>query len=168
MELTLIQGLAWALALSSGIMAGVYLAFSSFIMRAFASLGTAQAIASMNAINRVILKSSFMPLFFGSSIIAVVMVITALWNSHLPHFELAFSAGLTYAVGMFAVTAAGNVPLNNALDAVSGEGAEATDMWQRYLRAWTRWNTLRAVACVVTLVLCIAFLSWLPCVPTNG
>ena len=42
--------------ISAGIMAGVYFAFSAFIMHAFNQLGPVKATDAMNAINEVILR----------------------------------------------------------------------------------------------------------------
>lgn len=159
MESVLLTSLAWVMALCAGLMAGIYAAFSSFIMRSFATLETARAIAAMNAINTVILKSSFMPLFFGSTLIALLMVIAGLWQWGEAGADRAVAGGVTYVVGMFIVTAAGNVPLNNALARVSGDDEEAVQAWSHYLNRWTRWNTLRTIASLATLVICIEMLS---------
>lgn len=158
MEGMLLTALAWIMALCAGLMAGIYAAFSCFIMRSFATLDTARAIAAMNAINTVILKSSFMPLFFGSTLIALLMVIVGLWQLGEPGADRVLTSGGIYVVGMFIVTAAGNVPLNNALARVS-DGEEAAQTWAHYLKQWTRWNTLRTIASLATLVICIEMLS---------
>ncbi len=63
MSSILITILIWIAVLSSGLMAGVYFAFSGFIMKAFDKIETAQSVAAMNAINEAILRSLFMPVF---------------------------------------------------------------------------------------------------------
>lgn len=146
--------LAWVLALSSGVMAGVYLAFSSFIMRSLATLGADEGSAAMNAINTCILRSSFMPLFFGSTVVAAALAGIGIWQWGDLRATLAVAAGLTYVGGMFVVTAAFNVPLNTAL-ANAQRGPAAEQMWTTYTKRWTRWNTLRAVASLLTLALCL-------------
>ncbi|MGB5582763.1 MAG: hypothetical protein WBO93_04065, partial [Gammaproteobacteria bacterium] len=65
MSSQLITALLWTAALSSGLMAGVYFAFSVFIMKAFDTIDARQSITAMNAINEIILRSLFMPVFFG-------------------------------------------------------------------------------------------------------
>ena len=147
--------LGWMLALSSGLMAGVYLAFSSFIIRSLASLGAGPAVVAMNAINTHILRSAFMPLFFGSTLIALMLVAAGLWRWGSVDATVAVVAGGIYALGMFGVTAALNVPLNNMLARVAGDGVEAEAAWSVYRSRWTRWNTVRTVASIVTLILCV-------------
>jgi len=78
MSSTLVTLLLSAAALSSGLMAGVYYAFSGFIMKAFGTIETSQSVAAMNSINEVILRSSFMPVFYGSSIVSPLLVIVGL------------------------------------------------------------------------------------------
>lgn len=153
-----VQGLLWVAAISGGLMAGTYLAFTGFIMRSFASLPVAQGVAAMNAINHIILKSSFMPLFFGSTGVFAALGVVGAWHWGEPGAGGAVAAGLVYVVGMFVVTAFGNVPLNNRLARVGGHGAETEPAWADYLTRWTRWNTLRAVASTTAFALCIVVL----------
>jgi uncharacterized membrane protein len=115
-------------------------------MRALEQSGGAGA-EVMRTINRVILRSSFMPLFFGSTALAAAAVVIGLWRVPHPAAGLMVAGGLVYVAGMFGCTVAFNVPLNQRLD----KTPEA--VWPRYLRVWTNWNHLRTVACVVAGVL---------------
>lgn len=146
------SALLWTGALGFAAMAGIYFAFSSFIMRAFADLPDADGVAAMRSINRVILRSSFMPLFFGTTLVAVAAVVWAavFWNPEAS--PLIAAGGALYVVGMFVSTAARNVPLNTALDADAA-------LWPRYLSDWTRWNSLRAAASAASAGLFIAALT---------
>ena len=155
----ILTGLYWSMAVTSGLMAGTYLAFSVVIMNSLAMLGTAKGIEAMNTINTVILRTAFMPLFFVSATMALLMMLTGLWFWGEPGSERAIIAGTVYVFGMFITTAAANVPLNNILASFSGREPEAVRMWESYLTRWTRWNSLRAIASIVTLVISIDLLS---------
>ncbi|MEM7364429.1 MAG: anthrone oxygenase family protein, partial [Pseudomonadota bacterium] len=133
--------------------------FSVVIMKSLATLDPDKGIDAMNAINKVILRTAFMPLFFVSSAMALLMVITGIWFWGDPAAARAVTGGLIYIFGMFVITAAANVPLNNALAQVSSHSQEAIGIWDRYLVRWTRWNTTRAMASVITLVICIDLLT---------
>jgi uncharacterized membrane protein len=61
----LTPGLLWFSAIGCGLLAGVYFAFSTFIMTALGRIGQAQGIAAMNAINVEIVQSLFMPFSSG-------------------------------------------------------------------------------------------------------
>ncbi len=147
--------LIWFCALGCGLIGGLYFAFSAFIMRALGGIDRAAGIAAMNAINTVILRSAFMPLFLGTTLGSAALVVYGFVQAGSPRGSLLIAGGLLYVIGMFVVTMAFNVPLNNALLA-GGERDAAT--WQRYLVSWTRWNHLRTVASLAASALFIAAL----------
>lgn len=62
-------------------------------------------------------------------------------------------AGLLYAVGLFLVTVVGNVPLNEKLARMDADQSETAQFWQGYLVVWTRWNHLRSVASIGSVLL---------------
>ena len=144
--------------LGAGLMAGVYFAFSAFIMRSFDQPGGQQAADAMNSINEVILKSWFMHVFFGSTLIYAGLFAYAIFATDLPGRWLLGSTGALYVAGMFLCTAMFNVPLNNRLAAsVSDENAK-TETWAHYIRYWTRWNHLRSLCSLASSWLSIQYL----------
>ena len=151
--------LLWAAAVSSGLMAGVYCAFSTFIMPAFRRLEGGQGAVSMVSINEVILRSWFMPLFFGSTLLSVLLVTVALffWDGIWSLVQLI--AGLVYLLGMFVCTAAFNVPLNNALVADQSGAGGSGAVWEDYLERWTRWNHVRSFSSTLSCGLCCLLLA---------
>ena len=159
MSSPLITVLLWATALSSGLMAGVYFAFSGFIMKAFDTLETTQSVTAMNAINEIILRSLFMPVFFASSIISLLLIALALVYWDEAGAGMVLVAGLVYFTGMFVCTIVFNVPLNNALSRLDPTSDNAQQAWFHYLKNWTKWNHLRTVSSLVTCTLCIWLLT---------
>jgi len=146
----LINILLWFCALGCALMGGLYFAFSAFIMRALDSIGPAQGVAAMNAINSTILRSLFMPLFFGTTIGAAALAVLGAIHAEGPAASYMLSGGIIYVVGMFVVTMLFNVPLNNLLASTGPEN------WARYLSTWTRWNHLRTLASIGASALFIA------------
>ena len=147
--------LLWFAAIGGGAMAGAYFAFSGFIMAALRRAGPAVGIAAMNSINVVILRSLFMPLFWGTTLASAALAVIALsgWNAIAA--KAMFAGGAVYVLGMFVCTIVFNVPLNNALQAVEAGSDAALPVWQRYLTQWTRWNHLRTIACAAACALFI-------------
>lgn len=139
--------------ISAGIMAGVYFAFSAFIMRAFNQLGPVKATDAMNAINEVILHSWFMLLFFGSTLVYFVLFVAAIVNDDMTGRWWVLSAGLIYVFGMFILTAAFNVPLNNRLAKVQDYDTMKPELWALYFKYWTRWNHVRGVCSLIAMML---------------
>lgn len=150
--------LLWFTMLSVGLMAGVYFTFSAFVMRALDVIGRPAGMLAMQSINKVIVRSSFLPLFFGSTLAAAVLAVIALLDTEQAGALYLLTGSATYVIGMFVVTLAGNVPLNNALDAADPASAEGEAMWQRYMSRWVAWNHVRTVACTVSLGLLVAAL----------
>ncbi len=136
-------------ALGSGLIAGMFYAFSSFIMKALGNLPPAQGVAAMQRINIDVINPWFMAVFMGTAGTSIGLTILTLldWDSPDSSGALWRLAGaVLYLVGTFGVTIAFNVPLNNRLAKADPNTDEAADLWAHYLKAWTAWNTARTAA----------------------
>jgi uncharacterized membrane protein len=133
-------------ALGSGLVGGVFFAFSGFVMKALARLRPAQGIAAMQSINVMAVTPPLMVALFGTALACVALVVSSLftWREPVAMFRLIGSG--VYLIGTVLVTMVFNVPLNNALAAVDPDSAEGAAQWERYVPRWTAWNTVRAVA----------------------
>lgn len=148
-----INALLWICAIGCGMMAGLYFAFSTFIMTALGRIPQAHGISAMQSINVVIQQSLFMPLFFGTTLAALLLAGLALLRLNEPAGMAMLAAGILYVAGMFVSTIVFNVPLNNALDAVDPSSADAAAVWTRYLKDWTFWNHLRTIGSAAASIL---------------
>lgn len=155
MSLGLLLVLLGLTVLGSGLVAGIFVAFSTFIMPALARVDTAHGISAMQSINSTILGSLFMPLFFGSTLTAVLLAGLALADWRGPVSLTMLTGGFVYLAGMFFCTILRNVPLNRQLAGVQPGQAEAVETWARYLKQWTFWNHVRSLA---SLLACALFL----------
>ncbi len=147
MRTALILALLWASILACGLIAGVYLAFSSFVMPALARIEPSAGVAAMNAINVDILSSIFMPLFFGATVMAVLLAAYGVWRWGEPGSMFMVAGAAIWLAGMFCVTVIFNVPLNDRL----AENSQAA--WATYLSEWTRWNSARCAASIISTIL---------------
>jgi uncharacterized membrane protein len=139
--------------LGSGLMAGLFFAFSTAVMAALARLPEEQGAAAMNAVNVVILNPVFLTVFMGTALICAVLAVRAVIGWSQPGSAWLLAGSLFYLVGIFGVTVVFNVPLNDAL-AAAGPAGEAR-MWSRYLAEWVPWNHVRTLAGLGAL-LCFA------------
>ncbi len=155
----IILGLLWFSAIGSALLAGLYFAFSAFIMTSLGRIGQNAGISAMNAINVDITRSLFMPLFVGTTLTGAALAALALFHWGEPGMFAMAVGGIAYVVGMFVVTMIFNVPLNNALAAVDPPAADAATVWARYLKEWTSWNHVRTLACTAATVLYIAAIA---------
>ncbi|MGO2265560.1 anthrone oxygenase family protein [Vagococcus salmoninarum] len=132
-------------ALGSGLMAGMFFSFSSFIMAALSQISPKNGISAMQSINLTVLNPLFFSIFFGTAGISGYLLITNLSPLNWSQNRYLMIASLLYLLGTFAVTVIFNVPLNNKLANISAETPEAEDFWQIYLKNWTFWNHFRAL-----------------------
>ncbi|RFB99280.1 hypothetical protein B5K11_02255 [Rhizobium leguminosarum bv. trifolii] len=151
MQIVLILSLVTA-AIGSGLVAGIFFAFSTFIMTAFSRIPAEQGIAAMNSINVTIVRSPFMALFVPTAILCIVIAVLALMNWRGGASALMLAGATLYVVASFLSTIIFNVPMNDALEKMSGGGPEAAGLWATYLRDWTWWNHVRTAASLLASV----------------
>jgi uncharacterized membrane protein len=129
-----------------GLVAGIFFAFSSFVMAALGRLPSDHGVAAMNAINVTVINPGFFLAFFGTAFVCLAAVAAWAFSWQPTGGALVVAAAVIYLVGCIGVTMLRNVPLNNALAAVAPATPEAAALWTRYLDEWTRWNTVRTAA----------------------
>ena len=144
--------------LGTGLVAGVFFAFSSFVMKAFARLKPLEGIAAMQSINITVINPLFMTALFGTAVICLFLVVFSLLKWHHPISIYLLIGSLLYIVGTVGVTILCNVPLNDALAQVAPNSTEGAELWTSYLTNWTIWNHVRTIAAFgATTAFAIAF-----------
>ena len=132
----------------TGLVAGVYFGYACSVMLALRRLEDRAFVEVMQKINVAIQNPVFFAAFFGAPAFAAVAV-----GMRASGWTI---AALALNVAAVVITAAGNVPLNNALDA-AGDPAGIVDpaaVRGRFERAWNAWNAARGVA-LVAAVACL-------------
>lgn len=137
--------------ISYALIGGAFLAFSDFIMRSLARTSGDGGVEAMQVINQQVFRWIFMALFLGMAPLSLLIAAYGgVWVDGVPGV-LMMAAGLVYFIGCFCVTAACNVPMNNALAGMDLGLASTQDYWTKiYLPRWTFWNSVRAIACTVS------------------
>nr|MDF0367784.1 DUF1772 domain-containing protein [Nodosilinea sp. TSF1-S3] len=111
-------------ALGCGLVAGVFFAFSTFVMQALGQQPPAQGIATMQSINITVINPWFMGVLFGTALTCIALTTAALAQGDQPGAGYLVVGSLLYLVGTIAVTMAFNVPLNEALAVVKPDSTE--------------------------------------------
>ncbi len=140
-------------ALGSGLMTGVFFAFSAFVMKALARLQPAQGIAAMQSINVAVINPLFLTAFLGTAVACVALALSSLLTWHRPGAAYLLAGSLAYLAGTFLVTLVFNVPRNDALAAAEPATAAGAILWAGYLTAWTAWNHVRTAAALAAATL---------------
>jgi uncharacterized membrane protein len=143
--------------LTTGLVAGVFYAYSVSVDPGLAAQSDASYVATMQEINVRIQN----PLFFASFIGAVLFLLAAL-VVHLPRlrsgrFLLISMACLLYIGGGFLLTAFINVPMNDQLATVDPEAPARVLAQAReaYEGPWDLWNNVRAVLSTLAFLVLI-------------
>jgi uncharacterized membrane protein len=140
--------------LAYALLAGVFLAFSDFIMRSLAHTSGHGGVEAMQSINREVFRWVFMVLFIGMAPVSLALAGYGAFYLDGSAGQFFVLAGLVYLLGSFAVTVFCNVPMNERLAQMDPTAEETRAYWtQIYLRRWTGWNTLRASACALSAIL---------------
>lgn len=126
----------------SGLLGGIYLAFSVAVLPGLRRRPPGEATATMREVNRAILNPVFGLLFGGTALACAALLVTAV----LAGDPLRIAGALAGLAG-FVVTASVNIPINTAVD----RGGE----WGPLARRWTVANHVRAATSALTVVLLI-------------
>ncbi|GAA3855334.1 DUF1772 domain-containing protein [Celeribacter arenosi] len=138
--------------LATGLVAGVFLTFSDFVMRALGRAEPSAGIEAMQMINREVYRSLFATLLIGLAFVSILLaVVGSLFAGRDVALWLAAAAGF-YILGVMAVTARKNVPMNQRLDQMEHRSTSTHTYWSSYVRDWSRWNHLRWVAALAASV----------------
>jgi uncharacterized membrane protein len=138
-------------AVGAGLAGGVFFAFSNFVMAALGRIRAAEGIRAMQEINVTVINPLFMAVLFGTGLLCLAVIVAALADWDDAYSPFLVGAGVAYVVGTVVVTMAFNVPRNNEVARQDPTTAAAGEVWGRYLREWTAWNTVRTVACTATM-----------------
>ncbi len=111
-------------AVGAGLTAGLLFAFSTSVMPALRAQPAASAIATMQSANVTILNPLFLLLFVGTTASCVLLACTAPF-AHTAGSLLRVVGAVLFIVGIVVVTAAVNVPMNNALAALEPSSPSA-------------------------------------------
>ncbi|MEM1335960.1 MAG: anthrone oxygenase family protein [Actinomycetota bacterium] len=153
------QILLTASVVATGLMAGLFYGWSVSVIPGTRRLASTDYVALMQHINREILTPRFLVPFVGIPLLLGAAALTQFRAGDQRRGILIAASAGTYLVGVFGVTAARNVPLNEALDAFDLAAADRDAIDRRrttYENPWNRWNTVRAIANVASFSLVAA------------
>ncbi len=148
--------------LGCGLIAGVFYAFSTFVMQALAQLAPYVGIAAMQSINIVVINPWFLGVLFGTAVASLILMGCSVSAWRTPRSICLISGGMLYLIGTILVTIYCNVPRNDALAAVDPASSEGARLWADYVVSWTNWNHVRGAAALMagalfTVALCYPF-----------
>lgn len=151
--------IAFLSGVGAGLIAGVFFAFSTFVMKSLVRLPPAQGIAAMQSINIAVLNPWFLSVFLGTAATCVLAVLLGCLRPHESGAVQLVTGGILYLVGTFLVTRIWNVPLNDNLATVDPRSGNGSARWTHYVATWTRWNHVRTIAALAASVVFVLALQ---------
>ena len=146
--------LTLAAAIGSGVIGGVFFAFSTFVMQGLGRIPPAQGIAAMQSINIAVQNPVFFLVFFGTAFVSLALIAIGYMRWGEPGVLPVVAGSLLYLAGAIGITIFGNVPLNQALAAIDPAAPQSATFWSDYLSRWMMWNHVRLIG---SLLAALAF-----------
>ncbi len=131
--------------LSSGLMAGLFYAWSISVTPGLAKVGDENYLQTFQAMNRAILNPAFFIFFIGLVILLPLLSYLYYKSSVSIEFWYILSATILYMAGIMAVTFLGNVPMNNTLEILRSESMSSEQMASFRLGFESKWNNLNMI-----------------------
>lgn len=145
-------------ALSAALIAGLFYGYSCSVNPGLGKLPDKEYLTAMQHINASILNAGFFFSFLGTLILLPVATWIHRSADNNIIFYLLLSAAVLYGIGVFGVTVAGNVPLNDQLANARLQELDA-DMLRKlrilFEPRWVMYHQIRTIASMVTVVLVI-------------
>jgi uncharacterized membrane protein len=132
--------------IGSGLIAGVYFAFSSFVMPALWRLPAAAGIATMQTINQTAIRPSLIVVLFGTAMVSIAATVWTLLDYSGSSGAWMIGGSVSYLLGVIGLTAFYHVPLNDELARTLPTSQDAPDIWARYVLRWSVGNHIRTIA----------------------
>lgn len=135
------------------LIAGVFLAFSDFIMKSLNRMEESAAIEAMQSINLWVYRSLFMIGLY--TMVPVSLAGILLW--FLADGPASFAiGGALYLIGVIIVSGLGNIPLNHKLAVLKADERDSKLFWVVYVQKWSAYNHLRVLGAALA-ALCFTY-----------
>lgn len=142
--------------IATGLMAGLFYGWVVSVIPGTTQLDDGDYVTTMQHINREILTPQFLVPFMGIPVLLGATAFAQWLADDERRAVLVGAAAVVYLVGVFGVTAARNVPLNDALGAFDLPAATPSGLAERrasYEGPWNRWNAIRTAANLAAFIL---------------
>lgn len=142
-----------AAAISSALISGLFFAYTFSVNLGLHKLDNKGYLLAMQHINKEILNPTFYSCFVGALVLLIASSILY-YDIHSPRFYLILCACISYTIGVFIITGAKNVPLNNQLAQFDLSTASETaihTMRTSFEKPWVFWNNIRTICSFIAL-----------------
>jgi len=132
--------------LLTGLVAGLFYSYDCSVVKGLRSVGDNVYLQTFQSINRAIQNPYFFISFMGCLLMLPITTIFGYKGLNSTGFYLILSATIIYFTGVFGVTVAGNIPLNeqlNSFSIIDADPESVSQMRKSFERPWNLFNTIR-------------------------
>lgn len=128
------------------LIAGIFFAFSDFVMKSLNRMEETAAIEAMQSINLWVYRSFFMIGLYTMVPVSLFGIFNWAFNTGDRLFAL---GGAAYLIGVIIVSGLGNIPLNEKLAKLPSGDLATKQFWVHYVQKWSALNHLRVLGATV-------------------
>lgn len=128
------------------LIAGIFFAFSDFVMKSLNRMEETAAIEAMQSINLWVYRSFFMIGLYTMVPVSLFGIFNWAFNAGDPLFAM---GGAAYLIGVIIVSGLGNIPLNEKLAKLPSGDLATKKFWVHYVQKWSALNHLRVLGATV-------------------
>lgn len=142
----------------TALIAGLFYSYSCSVNPGLGKLADREYLLAMQSINKEILNPVFFLSFMGTLFMLPISTFLHYKSGDMIAFWLLLAATILYAAGTFVITMAGNVPLNetlNAFDINSNSVNEIAEQRRVFESSWNMFHSIRTIAAIAALILVI-------------
>jgi len=140
----------------TGLIAGLFYGWQCSVINGLALLPDREYLMAFQSMNKGILNLAFFLSFMGSIMVLAITAFISYKRDNSAFFPYLAASLAIYMIGVFGVTVACNVPLNETLAAfdISGaSGDQIKGMRLRFENLWNSWHLVRTIACMISFVI---------------
>jgi len=144
--------------LSTGLMAGIFFTWTNAVKPGIGTLDDMTYMKAFQAMNRLILNPLFYIVFILPILSITISTFMSFGSTKEYVFELLLTATLIYCLGVFLVTIAGNIPLNELLEHTDLEKISQKELGElrgKIEHKWNNLNLIRTVSSFIAFVLLV-------------
>lgn len=147
----------------TGLIAGLFYAYSCSVNPGLARLKDLEYLSAMQHINNAILNPVFFLTFVGTLLLLPISTWLQYTQGNSNTYYLLLMASLIYIIGVFGITAVGNVPLNDMLaktDLSFLSITELSALREKFEKPWLRYHHIRTISVVISFILTLCGLFY--------
>lgn len=139
----------------TGLLAGLFYGYQCSVINGLGRLNDKEYLLAFQSINKAILNPVFFLSFMGSLLILATSTFIFYKTGYTQILPYVVISLLIYAIGVFGITVAFNVPLNESLASFDINTLSVNELKETRLQfesTWNKWHLIRTLASITSFI----------------